>query len=188
MAAAAGADYVGVILAPGRTRSQTLERARAIYAASPGVQRVGVFVDADTATIVHAARALALDVIQLHGEEPPAQVRELAGVCDVWKASAPRTADDVLAAALRYGECASALLFDGGQGGSGVVFDWSLLPAERAYRVVLAGGLDPGNVARAIALASPDVVDVSSGVEERPGVKSGELVRAFVAAARGEKE
>ncbi|HEY8469689.1 MAG TPA: indole-3-glycerol phosphate synthase TrpC [Longimicrobiales bacterium] len=191
----AGADYVGVILAPGGPRSQTVGSAKAIFDAAAGARRVGVFVDAPVEEAASAARALGLAVLQLHGSEPPEQVAALAvaGPWQVWKAVRPRRREDVAAAVDAYGGAAAALLLDGWHptraGGTGSTFPWDeVAPARglvpRGVRLVVAGGLSADNVAAAVGRLAPDVVDVSSGVELRPGVKSAERMRAFVAAAR----
>lgn len=189
VAAAAGAAYAGVILAPGRSRTRTVSEADAIFAAATGVLRAGVFADAVPADVVAAARALRLDVVQLHGNEPPAVLEALrrAGVARLWKAVAVRAAADARAAFVRYGAVADAILLDGGSGGRGETFDWDAVSAALPVRpaglqLVVAGGLTPDNVQRAIAALAPDVVDVSSGVEAAPGEKSEASVRAFVAA------
>lgn len=192
-AAAAGADYVGVILSPGFSRSQDVDQAARIFAAAGNLRRVGVFVDAAPADVAALARTLALDTVQLHGAERAEDVdalRRATGIA-VWKAIRPRSADELAALAATYAT-ADALLLEGWRpgvvGGAGVRAPWEALSAARralgARRLVLAGGLDPGNVARAVATLRPHVVDVSSGVEDGPGRKSAEAIAAFVAAAR----
>lgn len=192
-AGGAGAAYVGVILAPGRRRTRTLAEAEAIFGAT-SARRVGVFVDAGVDEVRDAAERLRLDVVQLHGDEDPATVEALSRSlgCEVWKAVRVRGSEDVVSAASAYGS-AHAVLLDGwsehGHGGVGARFDWSAVaPACAALRdgtrLVVAGGLNAGNVAAAVAALQPDVVDVSSGVEAMPGRKSTERVRAFLDAAR----
>lgn len=192
-AAAAGASFVGVILAPGRVRSQTLARARAIFDACTA-RRVGVFVDATADEVAEAARELALDAVQLHGDEPVAIVRAVrdAVSAEVWKALRVRDAADAAHGARAYGAEVDALLLDGwspaAHGGAGVSFDWSAVAAldmTAHGRIIVAGGLTPDNVAAAVALLRPAVVDVSSGVEIEPGRKSHERMHEFIAAARG---
>jgi len=193
-AAAAGADYIGVVLAPGLRRSRSLDEAAAIWAAAPGPLRVGVFVDGAEAELRGAGESLGLAVLQLHGREPPellAAVR--GGGWEVWKALRPRSAAELEAAVAAYAPVADGLVVDGwsaaGPGGAGAVFDWGLLERVRfalpgSLRLVVAGGLAPTNVAEAIERLRPDVVDVSSGVERAPCEKDPERVAAFVAAAR----
>jgi phosphoribosylanthranilate isomerase len=193
LATAAGAAYIGVILAPGRARTRTLAEAEAIFAGT-AVQRVGVFVDAEPDEMLRAAERLALDVLQLHGSEPPELAARLAASAgaQVWKAVAVRRAADVRAAAADYVGAAQGILLDGwsprGRGGVGAAFDWAEAAAFRpalppGMTLVVAGGLDAGNVGRVIPLLRPDVVDVSSGVEESLCRKSAERTTAFIAAA-----
>jgi phosphoribosylanthranilate isomerase len=194
LAAAAGADYLGVILAPARPRSCTALEAAVIFGAAP-LRRVGVFVDASETEVLAAADRLGLDVVQLHGEEPAELVHRIAVACSgaVWKAVRVRAPADIAAAASRYGGSARGLLLDGwapsADGGAGAAFDWSAaVPARAALpprlTVIAAGGLRPDNVATAIALLQPHVVDVSSGVESSLRNKSAADIHAFVAAAR----
>ncbi len=187
-AAEAGADAIGLVFFARSPRAVTLASAQRVVRALPaGVLRVGVFVDAPRAELLRLADALPLDVLQLHGHEPLADLEGLPR--PVWKALGVSRGFD-LEQARRYAERAAALLLDaGGQalpGGSGVTFDWSLARPARALtqRLVLAGGLTPDNVGAAIATLQPDVVDVSSGVESAPGRKDPVKLRAFVAALR----
>lgn len=198
LATLAGADYVGVILVPGRSRSRTLEEAAAVFAGT-SCRRVGVFVDPAAEEVAQAVGRLRLDIVQLHGDETATRARELrdaaAGQRRVrfWKAVRIRDAAEIQAAAAVYDGAVDGLLLEGfseaGHGGVGARFDWEAaammrgaLPAE--LELVVAGGLRPDNVAEAVRLLRPDVVDVSSGVEESLCRKSAELVNAFVAAAR----
>ena len=190
MAAGAGADAVGLIFWPKSPRAVDLERARAIAAALPPfVLRVGVFVDATREEIVRAVEAVGLDVLQLHGEEPPESLSGLPRRA----LKAVRVGPGFKAAdALRYQGLAAGILLDtrlpagGPPGGTGRTFAWSAARAvrERAAWLVLAGGLDADNVGAAIAEVHPDAVDVSSGVESAPGRKDGAKVRAFIDAVR----
>jgi phosphoribosylanthranilate isomerase len=192
-AAGAGADLIGLNLWPGSKRHVALDRARALAAAAraarPGVEIVGLFVDADPDAIALSVRELSLDRVQLHGDETPAEVarhgaRAIKAVALGAEADLARL--ETFVAPLLLIDTPSA-----GKGGSGVVGDWALARRARdALRargvlVALAGGLDAGNVAAAIAAVAPDVVDVASGVESAPGVKDAAKVDAFVAAARG---
>jgi len=190
--AAAGADFIGVILAPGSRRTLGLDAAREVLAAAPKVRKVGVFVDASVAAIVHAVSYLGLNVVQLHGAESPQDVTALRAHASVWKAVRVREPSDVERAAERYSGV-DALLLDawhpGQAGGTGTAFDWAAISARRdslpaGLRIVLAGGLTPENVSAAVRTLRPYVVDVSSGVEVAAGVKSPERIQAFVAAAR----
>jgi phosphoribosylanthranilate isomerase len=188
LAAEAGADAVGFVFWPGSPRRVDLATAGRIAAALPPfVLRVGVFVDASRDELVRAAEEVGLDLLQLHGNEPPESVLGL-----------PRRAlkalrvggESVLAEALRYEGLAAGLVLDTKDaalpGGTGRSFDWGMARGvrERVKFLMLAGGLHPGNVTEAIRTVRPDAVDVSSGVESSPGRKDPSKVRAFVEAAR----
>lgn len=188
-AAAAGARYAGVVLAPGRVRTQSLVDAARILEAAGTLRRVGVFVNPTLDAVVKAAEQLRLDVVQLHGAESVELVEAVraAGSWSVWKAVPVTAAADE--ALVRYGGAADGMLLDGGAGGEGVAFEWSARAHARELlppgcTLVVAGGLNPHNVTEAMRLLVPDVVDVSSGVETSPGVKSAAAIRAFVAATR----
>lgn len=193
-ASAAGAWYGGVILAPGFRRSVDPAAASSIFAGL-ALRRVGVFVDADGGAIRDAAGAVALDVVQLHGDEGPdaaADLRAGEGVA-IWKAVRIRTAADFMDAVTRFRGAVDGLLLDGwtadARGGAGVSFPWEAVAECRDAlgsdtELVLAGGLRPENVARAASLLLPTTVDVSSGVESEPGTKDHALIRAFVDAVR----
>jgi phosphoribosylanthranilate isomerase len=194
----AGADLVGFIFAPARRRV-TPEEARACLDAARDaagdrtVLGVGVFVDAPAAEVNAVVDAAGLDLVQLHGDEPPDLLAQLTR--PTLKAFRPRAGSnprEVEAAFGRYravGNAPLVFLLDGysphAAGGEGVRADWAVA-AEMARHdpVMLAGGLTPGNVAEAIARVRPLAVDVSSGVET-DGVKDPAKVAAFVAAAKG---
>jgi len=187
----AGADCIGVILAPGSRRTLGLDDARAVLAPARHLTKVGVFVDAPFDTVAHAVSHLGLDVVQLHGNESPEDVARLKQLAVVWKAIRVKEPDDVTAAAEAY-VAADALLLDAWHpaqaGGTGIALDWQAIAGQRnrirpPLRLVLAGGLTPDNVAAAARVVRPDVVDVSSGVETAPGIKSAERIHAFIAAA-----
>jgi phosphoribosylanthranilate isomerase len=193
MAAAAGADYLGVILAPGYGRTRELAAAADIFAGA-AVRRVGVFVDPQLDDVLRAVDRLELDVVQLHGRETPAFSRLLGSLgVEIWKRIPVRVPADIGSAA-DYAGIVHGIVLEGetarGTGGVGAAFDWGAVAAARervphGLGVVLAGGLDPDNVGGAVALLRPDVVDVSSGVEVTFGRKSAERVHAFISAARG---
>ena len=192
-AAGAGARYLGVILAPGGRRTVAPGDGAVIFG-DLKVQRVGVFVNATADELRRAAGAARLDVLQLHGDEPPELAAALRGEgFAVWKALRPRSGDELSAGLVRYAGAVDAILLDGysagARGGTGTAFDWRAA-AERLggmppeTMLVAAGGLRPDNVAEAASLLRPQVVDVSSGVESSPGVKDHAAVRAFAAAVR----
>jgi phosphoribosylanthranilate isomerase len=198
LACQAGADAVGLNFFSGSSRFVTRELAKEIAAAiSPGVLIVGVFVNASAEEILLTASEVPLDVIQLHGDEPPAFLAELPGV-RILKAFRCAAAElppwvEYLAECEKLGRKPEAILIDaaapGQYGGSGQTIDWSMLPQVRAQlaglAVILAGGLNPENVSEAIRVARPEGVDVASGVEKSPGVKDSQRVIRFVARACG---
>lgn len=193
-ALAAGADLVGFVSFPRSPRHVGLETMATLADAARG--RAGIValtVDADDAALDALVTAVRPDILQLHGHETPercAAVRARFGV-PVMKALGIGTAADVAATAA-YAGAADRLLFDAKPpkdasrpGGLGATFDWSLLEdLDPALSFMLSGGLDPDNVGAAIRRVRPAGVDVSSGVETAPGVKSAALIAAFVAAAR----
>lgn len=195
IAADAGADLVGFIFAPTRRQvSHEVARAcvEAAKAANPDVLAVGVFVDAPLLEMQKAVEVAGLDVVQLHGEDALDATMSL-GVPTL-RALRPQPgalASDVIT---RIDECltgdaaSAAFLIDGylagAYGGTGVRADWNLVRSVCRLRpVMLAGGLDPRNVAEGIQLVRPLGVDVSSGVEV-DGVKDRHLIVAFIQEAR----
>jgi phosphoribosylanthranilate isomerase len=157
---------------------------------APGMQWAGVFVNPTMDFVTSTVAALKLSIVQLHGEETPDFVQrlkgELGGGVDVWKALRASTVQDL--AAMENYDCAAFVVdakVAGVRGGSGQTFDWSILKGvSRKAPLVLSGGLKPSNVAGAVAMVRPDWVDVASGVETAPGVKSPELIQQFVINAR----
>jgi len=190
---AARADHVGFVFFPKSPRHLAVADAAALSARAEGrIAKVGLFVDADDATIAEAATAARLDAVQLHGEESPeraAQLRVRLGL-PVWKAVPVARAADIQRAAA-YAGAVDLVLFDAKTptgalpGGMGLAFDWSLLATwKNRSPWGLAGGLNPGNVAEAVRLTGASLVDTSSGVETAPGVKDAALVAEFCRAAR----
>ena len=188
IAARGGADAIGLVLWPESRRAVDISAAREIaHALPPLVHRVGVFVNPTRAEVERAVAAIGLDVVQLHGDETPEFCRELPRrVVKAVRVGAGFRAEE----ALRYENFAGGVLLDtradGRPGGTGRAFDWTLAREvrESARYLVLAGGLTPDNVGRAVAAVEPDAVDVSSGVELSPGRKDPARVRAFVRAVR----
>ena len=194
-AAAAGAAYVGFVFFPPSPRHLEPGAARAAALAAPdGLARVGLTVDAPDALLDALLVEVPLDILQLHGREPPervAAIRARFGL-PVMKAVGVAEAAD-LAALETQGRVADMLLVDAKApkgaalpGGNGLAFDWRLI-AGRRWPVpwMLAGGLTPETVATAVRLTGARQVDVSSGVEAAPGVKDPARIAAFTAAARG---
>jgi phosphoribosylanthranilate isomerase len=194
-AIAGGAAYVGFVFYPPSPRSVAPARAGELCAAVPtSVKRVGSFVDADDMAIAAVLEAAPLDILQFHGAESPARVAEVKRrfARPVMKAIAIAGPGDV-AAASRYEDAADLLLFDAKPprrlgalpGGNGLAFDWQLI-AAREWRLpwMLSGGLTAETLAEAVRISGATAVDVSSGVERRPGDKDPDKIRAFLDAAR----
>lgn len=184
-AAACGADALGFVFYAGSPRCVTPDEARAIIEVLPPfVTRVGLFVNETPERVLAIADKCGLDAAQLHGDEPPSACH--LPPYRVIKGVRPRTVAD-LEALSAYP--VAALLVDaavpGHFGGTGQRADWELAAqAAAAHRVILAGGLTPANVAEAIRRVRPYAVDVSSGVESRPGQKDPEKVAQFIRMAR----
>jgi len=194
----AGADLFGLIFVPGVRRMVSPERAREIVEAvrtdrsSKNPRAVGVFVDATANQINRITRLVGLDIVQLHGHEPPNLLSQLdAPAIKAVRPGLGASVTDVESIIRRFGNAAHppiAYLVDGyhesHHGGEGVRADWSLA-ADLATRwpLMLAGGLTPDNVSDAISAVRPLGVDVSSGVET-DGIKDTNKIGAFVANAR----
>ncbi|HEY0634148.1 MAG TPA: phosphoribosylanthranilate isomerase [Gammaproteobacteria bacterium] len=181
-AATAGADAIGLVFYAKSPRHVTPQQAHAIISSLPPfVTTVGLFVDASREEIEGVLREVPLDTLQFHGEETP-------DFCALFgrpylKAIAMREGVDLHGEVRRFSS-ASALLVDtfqaGVPGGTGVSFDWARLPADLSKPLILAGGLNPDNVAQAIIQAHPYAVDVSSGVEAAKGIKDADKIAAFM--------
>lgn len=197
-AARAGASYVGFVFYPASPRSVTVGDARWIAegmaeAGLGGLVKVALTVDSDDAGLEAILGAVPVDLLQLHGHETPervAAVRLRFGL-PVMKAVGIAEEGD-LEGLDAYEDAADQLLIDARPspeaarpGGNGLAFDWRLLEG-RAWRRpwMLAGGLTPENVAEAVRLTRAEQVDVSSGVEARPGRKDAGMIASFIAAAR----
>ena len=196
----AGADYVGFVFYGRSPRNISPDEARVLANRARGKAKVVVLlVDPDDTLLAEVIEAVSPDIVQLHGAETPARVAEIAqrfGL-PVMKAVPVAGARDVQAA-LTYVGSADRILFDAKApeddagalpGGNGVAFDWQALAGlEGRIDYMLAGGLDPGNVAEAIRSTGARAVDVSSGVESRPGEKDPDLIRRFIHAAKTAKQ
>ncbi|MDR9435825.1 MAG: phosphoribosylanthranilate isomerase [Thiohalophilus sp.] len=182
-AAQAGADAIGLVFYPASPRAVEIDQAREIVTALPPfVTTVGLFVDAEEATVRQVLTALPLDILQFHGDESPEACRYYAR--PYIKALRMREEADVLGAAREYHDAAGLLLDTyqaGVPGGTGDRFDWRRVPAHLTTPVVLAGGLTPENVAEAVITARPYGVDVSGGVESQKGIKDAYKIRSFIA-------
>jgi phosphoribosylanthranilate isomerase len=189
---ASGAAYAGLVFFPPSPRALSPDLAHAIcVAAPPGLARVGLFVDPDDDLLAAVLSRVPLDMIQLHGHEPAARVQEVRARfgLPVIKAVGVASAED-LPALDAFGRVADMLLVDAKPprgavlpGGNGLSFDWRLI-AGRRWPVpwMLAGGLTPDNVADAVRLTGARQVDVSSGVEQAPGIKDPARIASFARA------
>ena len=184
-AVAAGADAVGLVFYPPSPRHVSLERARALARRlPPGVTPVGLFVNATAAEVAAAAAAIPNLLLQFHGDEAPIDC--LHAGRPYLRAARMAPGLDLLDFAAQFAD-AQALLLDthvAAYGGSGKVFDWSLVPADLPSPVVLSGGLHAGNVIDGIRQVRPWAVDVSSGVESAKGIKDAQAMRRFCDAVR----
>jgi len=184
-AVAAGADALGFVLYAPSARSVTLQRAQTLVARLPPfVTPVLLLVNASPSEVRLASEALPQALLQFHGDETPGQCE--APGRPYLRAARMAPGFDLLDFAARF-QSAQAVLLDAhveGYGGSGKVFDWSLIPTSVALPLVLSGGLHPANVSDGIQSVRPWAVDVSTGVEISKGVKSGPLMRRFIKAVR----
>ena len=192
-----GARYVGFVFVERSPRFLPMKKAADLANSAPeGLTRVGLFADPENRDLAAVLETVPLEVIQLHGHETPDRVREVKSLTGkrVWKAVGIAEEADI-ALAHGYEDAADSLLFDAKppksrplalQGGNGLVFDWEQIAGE-AWKTpwILAGGLDPDNVAEAISTSGAKIVDVSSGVESAPGVKDPGRIEAFLKAAHG---
>lgn len=179
-----GADAIGVVMSEPSPRHVNRETAADVVAAAtgPGIDTVLVVREMPASVAARTAAELGFDALQLHGSYSPADFAAAAADFPrIWRATSLAEEPDVVAGEL--GE--ERLLLDGAQAGSGRPWDLSSIdPALLGDRWLLAGGLNPGTVAEAIARARPWGVDVSSGVESAPGLKDVGLISRFIAAAR----
>ncbi|UNK47683.1 phosphoribosylanthranilate isomerase [Arthrobacter sulfonylureivorans] len=182
----AGADAVGFVFAPGGPRTVSATLARSLGEAVPaGVETVGVFRNQPIGEVIETARAAAVTTVQLHGDEPLADIRMLEGAGFRTLRAFSADAYSALPADEKAGWETGRILLDAVEPGAGVTFDASAIQAQppRGFWL-LAGGLTPANVGTLIATLRPNGVDVSSGVESSRGVKDIGLIRDFVHAAK----
>jgi phosphoribosylanthranilate isomerase len=187
----AGADFVGLMFYPKSPRNVSFEKAVGLAALAKGrAGIVSVVVDADDALLKSIISHVKPDYIQAHGSESPqrlADIKKIYGV-GVIKVIKVKTAADV-ALAKDFRSVADLIMFDPKApedilpGGNGLSFDWNLLKGVDGP-FMLAGGLNPNNVAAAIRVTNAAIVDVSSGVESAPGIKDLGLIRKFIERAK----
>jgi phosphoribosylanthranilate isomerase len=194
----AGADMVGFVFFPPSPRHLSLEAGRDLgRQVKRRALKVALTVDADDATLDNIMDALSPDILQLHGKESVARLRDIKQRFGrpVMKAVPVAAAAD-LAVLPGYAAVADRILFDARApkdatrpGGLGAPFDWHLLEnLDLKLPYMVSGGLDAGNVAEALRVTRAGGVDVSSGVESAPGVKDPQLIEAFIRAARATQE
>ncbi len=177
-----GADALGLVFYDKSPRHISLQQATQLAKAIPPfVTLVGLFVNASAAAVREAMQAAPLDVLQFHGEEEPEFCAQFGR--PFLKAIRVKAGVNLIQYAVRYAGAQGLLLdafVEGVPGGTGASFDWSLIPEDLPLPVILSGGLHAGNVAEAIQQVRPYAVDVSSGVEERKGIKSAAKMAAFI--------
>ena len=194
----AGADMVGFVFFPPSPRHIALECARDLgQRVDRRALKVALTVDADDATLDNIVDALAPDLLQLHGKESVARLRNIKQRLGlpVMKAMAVESAAD-LTSLPGYAAVADRILFDARPpkgatrpGGLGAVFDWHVLEnLDLKIPFMVSGGLHAGNVAEAVRVTRAGGVDVSSGIETTPGVKDPRMIQAFIRAARATEE
>ena len=205
----AGADALGFVFYPASPRYVApAAAARLLAAVPPFVTTVGLFVNASAADVASVVAQAPVALLQFHGDETPQQCIAAARAVNrrfirALRVKADMSGADLLKYASDYAIAADAADADGNPvsasalnagvlldtfvdayGGSGKVFDWSLIPKELAPRVVLSGGLSVHNATDAVQRVRPYAVDVSSGVEQVKGIKDADKIRAFIAAVR----
>jgi phosphoribosylanthranilate isomerase len=195
-AVAAGADAIGLVFYEKSPRHVSIEAARDLLAGLPPyVSAIGLFVNAQVGQVQDVLARVPLAGLQFHGDETPEQCAVTASATGRSFTRALRIKPEMQGSDLLEYERAyrsaspyfSALLLDtwvDAYGGSGKVFDWSLVPKELAPRVVLSGGLNALNVTEAVSRIRPHAVDVSSGIESAKGIKDAGRMHDFVRAVR----
>jgi phosphoribosylanthranilate isomerase len=198
VALGAGADMVGFVFFPPSPRHLSLETARELGKQAKGQAiKVALTVDADDATLSNIVETLQPDLLQLHGKETIARLRDIKAKfgLPVMKVIAVETSAD-LTVLPGFAGVADRILFDARApkdatrpGGLGAVFDWHVLEKlDLKLPFMVSGGLNPDNVAEAVRVTQAGGVDVSSGVERSPGHKDPEMILKFIRAARATEE
>lgn len=182
----AGADLLGLVIYPKSSRYVDVQRAVQIrQVIGPKTQCVVLLVNADEALVHEVIKQVKPDLLQFHGDESPVFCQQFN--FPYIRAIRMREGLDIDAEVSAY-HAEGGFLFDAWSedqyGGTGHQFDWSRLPTSTDYPLILAGGLNPDNVAEAVRLVRPDMVDVSGGVESSPGIKDRAKVAAFVRHAK----
>jgi len=195
-AVAAGADAIGFVFYAKSPRYVTAAAAGALIGTMPPfVSTVGLFVNADAQEVAAVLAQAPLSLLQFHGDETPAQCASIAETVKrpfmrAARIGSSTTAADLIKYEQDYRSASpyfTGLLLDTlveQYGGSGKVFDWSLIPEELALRVVLSGGLSVQNATDAVQRVRPHAVDISSGVEQAKGIKDAAKIAAFISAVQ----
>ncbi len=195
-AVAAGADAIGFVFYPPSPRHVSAEQAARLLKELPAfISSVGLFVNADLDQVRQVLATAPISMLQFHGDETPEQCAGIAEAVGrpflrALRIRPETKSADLLESALHYRGASplfAGLLLDtwsDAYGGTGKVFDWSLIPAEIAHQAVLSGGLNVQNVTDAVRRIRPHAVDVSSGIEASKGVKDTALMQAFANAVR----
>lgn len=181
---AAGADAIGFVLTRSHRQISPARASQLSLIVPAGVLKVGLFLNQSRAEIEQVLNTVSLDILQFHGTETAEECRQFG--LPYLKSVSMLDGSAIKIAATDYPDAAGLLLdshIAGKVGGSGKVFDWSLI-SHGSIPVWLAGGLNPENVAAAVRQAKPFAVDVSSGVEASPGIKNAEKIAAFINAVR----
>jgi phosphoribosylanthranilate isomerase len=196
-ALAAGADMVGFVFFPPSPRHISLDVAEKLGRQAKKAVKVALSVDADDALLANSIEALRPQILQLHGKESVARIRDIKQQfgLPVMKAIAVESAAD-LAALPGYAAVCDRILFDAKApkdatrpGGLGAAFDWHLLEGlDLKLPFMVSGGLNAENVAEAVRITRAGGVDISSGVESAPGIKDPDMIRNFIRAARATEE
>jgi phosphoribosylanthranilate isomerase len=183
MAVSLGVDALGFVFAQSPRKITPPKVRKIIEALPPFIQTVGVFVDEGLGAILDIMEFCGLDLIQLHGNEPPELCRKLMP----YAIKAFRIKDETSLSSLKpYQMATRALLLDtyisGRKGGTGEAFDWKLAlkATQLDIPIILSGGLGPANIEKAVSVVKPYAVDVNSGVEHRPGQKSHALIQEVI--------
>lgn len=185
-AARLGAHAIGLVFYAGSPRAVTPAQARIIIdALPPFVMAVGLFVNADAQIVRETVAVAPVQLLQFHGDETP----EFCGgfTLPYLRAVRVRAETDLLQYAREFSAARGLLLdawVEGARGGTGTVFDWSLIPRDLPAPVILSGGLNPDNVEQAVRHVRPWAVDVSSGVESAKGIKDVRKMEAFMIGVR----
>lgn len=187
-AAEAGADAIGLVFYPSSRRHIAIDTAASIVrSVGAFVTTVGLFVNPRADEVRKVVDKVALDRLQFHGDEDEVFCQQFG--LPYIKALRARPGADFQQLAAAYPGAAGILLDSykpGVAGGTGEVFDWQSIPEPMRSQIILAGGLNPDNVASAIRQIAPGAVDVSGGVESEPGIKSAAKIEAFIEAVNRE--